>query len=343
MTVAATAPLEHAHYGSWRVAWCCLVALAVPATSHAEESPAERARAVLEKQLAWVGDSKAFLGTLEPDALILGNGSFTLASGANAAAIIATLGASARTKEPVRGARLTRIDAGGIENVAWISADVAIVRSKLEPRPISVGRFSVDANARIDRSERNRAARDPSVTGEIVGKRSHAHRASDDVITARIVELIVMDGSTSKVVALSFASSAGAKATGDVLGGPGSAGPLARLLASPYELHGARWDDTATMILGFGSIGVGPEAVRRILEKWRYRDAKVSGSIEVAGTGWRVCAGDVLVAGDSRTWWDKPVRIQVMLIGIPEGRGWKLVAAHAMDGATVSSPLELQP
>jgi hypothetical protein len=184
----------------------CFV-LARPASA---ETPTERARQLLDAQLAALSDPSAFLATLSPDAFVFGNGSFTLARGRHAASVIATLAASPRSPFAVSQTTTLSLSAGGTADVVWWTADVAMQHGGA-----------------------------PSVLGEPV----------EDWTTARIVELAVATKGRWHVVALAFASTSGASAPGDVLGAPG-AGALTALLASPRDLVRGSWDDGASIVFG---------------------------------------------------------------------------------------------
>jgi hypothetical protein len=103
---------------------CLVLALLVlPRTLRAEPIDAkEHARALLTAQLAAIRDPAAFLSMLPPDAVLLGNGSFTLAGGPNATSIVAALAPA-----PVIQTVLTRLNAGASGDAMWLSADAVIV------------------------------------------------------------------------------------------------------------------------------------------------------------------------------------------------------------------------
>lgn len=100
-----------------------VLVLAASSVAHAEPSAVERsARAIVESQLAAAGSPQAFLATMSPDAVILGNGSFAVARDSNAAAIAGTL-----IRAPLLESILVRIDADGSDGALWLTADVAFM------------------------------------------------------------------------------------------------------------------------------------------------------------------------------------------------------------------------
>jgi len=92
---------------------------------HARADTEQRARAVLDDQLAAVNDPSALAARLAPDTLVFGNGSFALAGGPNGGAVLATLAAS-----DVLPAIMWQVDgiaAGGDDDATWLVADVTFV------------------------------------------------------------------------------------------------------------------------------------------------------------------------------------------------------------------------
>ena len=90
-------------------------------------------RALLDAQLAVIDDPAALAKTLAPDAVILGNGSFTLARGDHAPAILATLAAS-RSHLPALQTSVTRFASGASQKVEWLDAEIAMAHSVVVPR-----------------------------------------------------------------------------------------------------------------------------------------------------------------------------------------------------------------
>jgi hypothetical protein len=271
----------------------------------AAETPSERARVVLDAQLSALNDPSAFLATLSPDALVFGNGSFTLARGQHAAAIIATLSASPWSQLAVTQTTTLRLSAGGSADVVWLSAEIAMLRS---PSP-TLGPLPQDSEPLEDRT------------------------------TARIVEIVVATKGTWQVVALAFASTSGVSAPGDLLGAP-AAGPLTALLASPRQLDRASWADGASIVFGAHS-GFGSAAASRVLAPLAKRGVKLSKAIEVNGNGWGVVAGDLEIGADPHAWWRSATTARVMLFAIRERTRWKLVALDT--GTVTPAPLKIDP
>lgn len=268
-----------------------LAALAAPRAVDAEADPvADRARAILDAQLAAIGDPSAFLATLTSDAVIVGNGSFTLARGNNASAIIATL--TAGSDAAALQVQATRIDAGAVDDVLWLSADIVMTHGWRRTRRGGFTRVQT---------------------------------------TARLLEVVVADGETWKVVALSFASTSGTTAPGDALA-PAGSGALTALLASRDKLDGALRDDPTTIVQGWhDELGVGREAARRVFAAWRYREPKVNGAVEVRSKAWGFVAGDISIAGDPHASFAAPIRVPVLLFAVAERGRWKVVAVHATE------------
>lgn len=97
--------------------------LAASSVARADPSAVEKsARAIVESQLAAAGSPQAFLATVSPDAVILGNGGFAIARGPHAAAIAGTL-----IRAPLLQSILVRIDAGGSDDALWLTADAAFM------------------------------------------------------------------------------------------------------------------------------------------------------------------------------------------------------------------------
>lgn len=109
--------------------WGFLAVLGVAGSAQAGSlAPAARARAVVDAQLAAITDPIAFRALLAPDTLIIGNGSVAVAEHANAAAIVALLGASP-SQLPVLETEVTRLDAGGTVDAVWLTADITFLHA----------------------------------------------------------------------------------------------------------------------------------------------------------------------------------------------------------------------
>jgi hypothetical protein len=274
--------------------WIGLATLALSSVTHAGgPTPAEIGRSLVDVQLAAINDPAALVASLPPDAIIVGNGSVTLANATNATnatAIVTTLSASPRSLSPVLQAKITRLDAGGTSDVVWLSADVILVHR------MRGGRGSLPA----------------------------------DVTSARLLELAVTTGTTWKVVALSFTSTSNATVPGEALAAAGT-GPLTALLGSPYKLDGALRDDATTIVHGaHDELAIGHDDARRILAPWRYRDAKVTTALEVRTKAWGVAIGDVVIAGDPHLHADPPAHVRMLVFAIPDGARWKVVGVSAL-------------
>lgn len=94
-----------------------LAALVVSSTAHAD--PASIARAIVVDQLGALHAPQAFIATLAPNAVILGNGSFALASSSNAPAVVATM-----MRPPLTQTFVNSVDAGEADGALWFSANV---------------------------------------------------------------------------------------------------------------------------------------------------------------------------------------------------------------------------
>lgn len=302
-----------------------LVISAALSYTAAADTAAERARSFLDAQLSMVNAPGKFLATLEPDALILGNGSFGLARGANASAIIATLGASPRSRSPVQQSIVTRLDAGGTADVFWLSADVVMAHSKDAPHSLQV-----DAN---DESA------DRVIGADSTTRNPHMLRVRD-ITSARIVELVVATATTWRVVALTFVSTSGVSAPGDVIGGSGS-GPLIALISSPHDLYAATWDDAATIAFGARPPGIGPRAAHDALAPFQFRTAKLTDALEVHGGHWGIAVGDLVIEADPAASWDSKTRVRLMLFAVVQNGHWKLVGVDT--GTIASTPIMIDP
>lgn len=271
------------------------VAMATGSAFAAGPSPSQRGRAVVALQLAAPDDPAAFMATLAPDALILGNGSFSLASGTNAPEIVRTLSA-ARSRLPVIHTDVMRLDAGGNANVVWFTADVEIVRG-VRPQPDTLL---------------------PRKSG----------RAARHVTTARLTELVVADAGTWSVVALAFQSTPGASAPTDALAAPGT-GPLTTVIASLRDLDRALSDDTTTTAVGIcGELGVGPAAAHRVHAPLRDREIKPASAIEIRTKTWGLAAGNLAIARTSSR--AAPIEVKLLVFAIPDRHDWNVVVASAV-------------
>jgi hypothetical protein len=254
-----------------------LLATVVALSSVAHADPASIARTLVSNQLAALRSPQAFIATLAPNAMILGNGSFAIASSSNATAVVSTL-----LRGPVTQTVLNRVDAGGSGSAVWLSAELIFI--------------------------------DASGCG-----------GTD----ARLVELAVADRDRWSVVAVSFTSNSGLTAPTDVLARP-RPGPLTTYLASFTALTDALRDDSSTAVAVGGKnrpdiFGLGRDAARRALEPLHAQDVSVTNAIEVHGAGWGFAFGSLAIAGDSAR------SAQVLLVAIPDGQTWRVVAVHVIE------------
>jgi len=276
--------------------WIGIAVAAATGTAFAAgPSPSQRGRAVVARQLAALDDPAAFVATLAPDALILGNGSFSLASGTNAPEIVRTLSAT-RSRLPVIHTDVKRLDAGGNADVVWFTADVEIVRGeRAEP-------------------------------GALLPRKSG--RAGRDVTTARLTELVAADAGTWSVVALAFQSTPGASAPTDALAAPGT-GRLTAAIASLRDLDRALSDEATTTVVGIcGELGIGPAAAHRVLAPWRERETKLTSAIEIRTKTWGLAAGELAIAGASSR--AAPIDVKLLVFAIPDRRDWNVVVVSAV-------------
>lgn len=257
-----------------------LATVALSSVTHAD--PASIARVLVTNQLAAVHSPQAFIATLAPNAVILGNGSFAIANSSNAPAVVSTM-----LRGRLAQSFLNQVDAGGSGNALWLSADVIFVDEN--------GCGGTDA---------------------------------------RLVELAVADRDRWSIVAVSFTSSSGLTAPGDILDHP-HRGPLTKYLASFTTIQEALRDDRSTMAAVGGRdrrdvFGLGRDDARRALESVRAQDVSVTNAIEVHGAHWAFAFGALAITGE-------PVRsAQVLLVAIPDGQAWSVVAVHVTESDTAS-------
>ncbi len=100
--------------------WLIALSWTAASAARAEPSPVEKtALAVLEQQVIAVRTPRGLLAALSPDTVVLGNGSFALASDRNAPAVAQTI-----SRLPIIQTFITRFSAGSRGDVLWIDADV---------------------------------------------------------------------------------------------------------------------------------------------------------------------------------------------------------------------------
>ena len=257
--------------GAVRIA--LLATLALSSVAHAD--PASIARALVVNQLAAAHSPQAFIATLAPNAVILGNGSFAVANSSNAPEVVSTM----LRRRLITQTFVNQVDAGGSGNALWFSADVIFIDDN--------GCGGTDA---------------------------------------RLVELAVADHDRWNIVAVSFTSSSGLTAPGDILDRP-HAGPLTKDLASFTTIEDELRDDSSTMVAVHGKdrrdvFGLGRDDARRALEPLRAQDVSVTNAIEVHGPHWGFAFGSLAIAGESA---------QVLLVAIPDGQTWSAVAVQVTE------------
>lgn len=240
------------------VARALLVVSLVAWTSSARAAPdaLTRAKEILDAQLPALVAPHALGARMAPSAVIVGNGSTSLAHAPEAAAILATLAAPRRTPGPVVETIVSGVVAGRAGRVLWLRADVSFARAL----PV----LPDDGAPQLD------------------------------VTRAWLTELVLDDGGAWKIMALAFTSTSGASAPSAPLP-PAGVGPLTALLAAPSRLEDALRGDHSTVAVLDEAFGVGRESARDALAAWRRGRPTVRGAFEVhdaAGT-WGLVTGEL--------------------------------------------------
>ena len=151
-------------------------------------------------------------------------------------------------------------------------------------------------------------------------------RARPEVTTARMMELVVRDGGSWRVVALAFETDVTGKAPTLTLDQPGR-GPLTRMLGELDELESELVDSR--------ELAVGVEDARRALAPWHHRSTELVGAVEVRGTTWAWAAGEVEASSDYRA------RLRVVMFATratTASQRWQVVAADAVAVTTGNAP-----
>jgi hypothetical protein len=259
-------------------------------------TPAVRARTFLEAQLKKLDDKS----NVTADALVLGpwgsEESFT--KEVNADLSMALVGGSPHNV--LKKTTIKSLVAGGNDLVVWFTAEIVATYDGIEPE---------------QRMRRNLKS------------------------TSRFTELIALDGETWKVVAGAFTRSIGVVNGGggeptEKLANKTQAGTLTALVTSPADLAKAWSTDKSSFVLGTESAerAVGPAAVKKLLGRWTKLGLKQYGDVrEVQTKNYAFVQTGVYFAKTDK---DKKVtyyEMPVLLIAVPDGQTWKVVAVHYMN------------
>lgn len=265
-----------------------------PATQPKAASPAERARAFLDAQLASVladtlQDHSGLLAHFDPEARVLGAGKIDRA--------IRNLKMSILAQDPhdeVLGAKVASLVAGGNDRVVWLQFELAI---ELKAWESGAGDSSPEGIARR------------TVRGS-------------ELITAA-------SGWTAVAAAFSAPREPEPSQPPFPVADPTEPGPLTDLAADPARAARAVRDDPAVAVVGFGpgDRAIGPAAARALLGKLGERTPSLLGPPrELRTTDWGLVHAnvDLPIAGEAL-----PARAGVQLLALPDGRGaWSVVAVH---------------
>ena len=109
------------------------------------------------------------------------------------------------------------------------------------------------------------------------------------------------------------------------------AGPLTKFLTSPADAAAALSDDAHEVVEGTdkGEYAVGPAAAKKLLGSWGKLKLSLDASLsyEVRTKDWGYALGYVnLPSRDPNI--KSPVRMSALVIAVPAGEAWKVVAVH---------------
>jgi hypothetical protein len=106
------------------------------------------------------------------------------------------------------------------------------------------------------------------------------------------------------------------------------AGPLTNLLISPSAVAAAIADDPNVVVFGTDPAeqAVGPESAKKLLASWSSLKLSLDNneSYEIRTDSWGYAIANVSFPSKS----DSPNRMSALIIGVPDGSGWKIVALH---------------
>jgi hypothetical protein len=147
----------------------------------------------------------------------------------------------------------------------------------------------------------------------------------------RAVELL--DTTTGRAVTGSFGNIGRPHSAAEIgpIEGANQAGPLAKLLTSPSEAAAALSSDPAVVVLGTGKgeSAVGPKKAAALLKTWSKVKFSLDGdrAREVKTKDYAYAVGYVNYP-DKDPYIKNPDRMTALVIAIPDGAGWKVVAMH---------------
>ncbi len=147
--------------------------------------------------------------------------------------------------------------------------------------------------------------------------------------TLRSVELL--DASTGKVAAATFGEIEKLHMALDVGELPKSTdpGPLTKLLVSPTAVAAALADDPNVVVFGTDPAeqAFGPEAAKKLLATWANLKLTLDKdkSYEVRTDAWGYAVANINMPSKEA---DSPYRMSALVIAVPDGAAWKVVALH---------------
>jgi hypothetical protein len=156
-------------------------------------------------------------------------------------------------------------------------------------------------------------------------------RLDDQRYPIRIVELL--DGNQQwRPVVASFGIISPAMPRGGTsqLQGATDAGPLAKFLTSPVDASAALADDPDVVVMGTdrNEYAVGTKAAKALLARWSKLKLYLDGGLvrEVRTKDWGYAIANVNY--DDPQYEKSPMRMSALVIALPDGAAWKIVALH---------------
>lgn len=147
--------------------------------------------------------------------------------------------------------------------------------------------------------------------------------------TLRSIELL--DASTGKVAAASFGEIEKMKQQLGVgsIAKSNDPGPLTKMLVSPTAIAAALADDPNVVVFGTDPAeqAIGPEAAKKRLASWANLKLTIDKdkSYEVRTDAWGYAVANINLPSKDA---DSPYRMSALLIAVPDGAAWKVVALH---------------
>jgi hypothetical protein len=161
---------------------------------------------------------------------------------------------------------------------------------------------------------------------------SLTQKDADATLTRTLRVLELLDGSSdwkAGVASVAEFTPLGAARHPSELHQTTTAGPLAQLLTSPADAAAALADDPNVIVQGTEEkeYAVGPEATKKLLGSWKDLGLSIEGTSvnEMHTTNWGNAFAYVnMPKKDS----DVPYRMAGLLIAVPNGDSWRVVAVH---------------